>query len=139
MRQDDPLSALNASLGGTRTVAEKLLSEVTKSRRLIRWLTAAVAVIAVAALGAIGSIAYQQTVIHGQQAALARLADQNADRVRADTRDAHDLCVKLTHSRAVILGVWKHVLSERPGDAAWLPRIEAVEPLGACPKAPAGS
>ena len=97
------------------------------------------AVIAVAALAAIGWTAYQQTVLNGKSAAIAVLEDQNADRTARDARNAHDLCVKLTHSRAVILGVWKHVLSERPGDAAWLPRIEAAEPLGRCPKAPAGS
>lgn len=141
----DPFAALNAiprELSDTRTAVNDLHKEVLKDRRKIRWLRRAFAVIAVAALASIGWTAYQQAVINSQQAvinsksaAIARLADQNAARGAAEARNAHDLCVKLNRSRAVIAGVWAEV-QFRPGanPSALLAKVEAAEPLGKCPR-----
>lgn len=131
MNADDPLAVLNAipgELRDTRLAMRNLQEEVRASRRRIGWLRRAFAVIAVAALASVGWTAYQQ-------AAIARLADQNAARGAAEARNAHDLCVKLNRSRAVIAGVWAEV-QFRPGanPSALLAKVEAAEPLGRCPR-----
>ena len=137
MRPDDPLAALRAipqELSDTRTALENLQEEVQEDRRTIWWLRWACAVIAVAALVAIGWTAYQQTVLDAKSAVIDRLAYQNAAAAARDARNAHDLCLRLNRSRAVIVGVWEKVLSERPDDAKLIPRVQAAEPLGRCPK-----
>jgi hypothetical protein len=142
MSPDDPGGALRDiadQLPGLHGEVTALRGEVRGDRRKIRWLTAASVVLALATLGAVSWTAYQQTVINSKSAAIARLAGQNRDIAAAQARRDRDLCVRLVRSRAELFPVWKHLLSERPGDAAWLPRVAAAEPLVACPKAPPGS
>lgn len=143
MAVDDPLAALNAipgELRDTRLVLGKLQEEVQKDRRMIGWLRAACTALGVAVLVAVSWTAYQQAVIDSKSAAIAALVDQNAGRAAEQARNAHDLCAKLNRSRAVISGVWAQV-QFRPGadPSALLAKVLAVESLGKCPKAPAGS
>lgn len=137
MSPDDPHAALRDiadHLPDLKDEVKGLRDEVQGSRRKIRWLVAGCALIALVALGAVSWTAYQQTVITA-------LVDQNHDTTLANARNAHDLCVKLSHSRKVIVGVWRQV-QFRPGadSGALLAQVLAAEPLGHCPKAPpAGS
>ena len=144
MRPDDPGAALRDiadHLPGMRAEVTGLHEAVRKSRL---WIAVAV-VIAVIAVGwtarqqvVLGRqqavINHQQATIDAKSAAIDALVHQNAADAARDARNAHDLCVKLTSSRTTIVGVWKRVLSGRPGGAALRARVEAAEPLGACPK-----
>lgn len=80
------------------------------------------------------AISAQQATLNSKTTDIARLERQAAASNARDARNAHNLCVKLNQSRAVIVGVWGQV-QFRPGvdPAAQLAKIKAAEPLGKCP------
>lgn len=127
----DQLPALHAEVTGLR-------DEARESRRRIGWLTRACVILTILAIGAVSWTAYQQTVLNGKSAAIARLADQDAARTAEDARRARNLCADLIRTRAIFESVWAAVLSSRPDGAKLLARVKAAEPLADCPKAAAG-
>jgi Tfp pilus assembly protein PilN len=114
---DETLRDIAGQLPAFREEVRDLRDEVRKERRKRKNVTAMLAVVVAVLALALGVATYE-----GAQ---------------HDVQTDHNLCVRLTQSRADLFPVWERVLSGRPDAAALLARVKAAEPVGKCPGSPA--